>query len=226
LAQLARDFNLDGKAAYWLEATIANVITDLEENEDRRSRTPPPSKLKSRLKKLESLLFDLKEEMERGSAEMIHFLPHETLARIGLAMNFSTMGEALGENVSPKRIDDKIRAGISDGQTVTLAQLEKESRPAREVLGLKHGDKILRHFIDAIHEPLRRWLELDKQNKGDAPARAVRRYLIYWLALSAPRILGKKPGVSQTGPFVELCAVVLRACGESDEGVEKLSLKW
>ncbi len=219
-AELVRDLNLDGEQAWALGVTLRHVAQDFEDYEAMRARLPPTGRLKSRLKALEKQLGLLREEMDRAAADMIHFLPHDTLARIGLAMNFTTIGAALGEDVFPKREDDKIRALISEGTGITLAQMEMRTTPYREVLGLKRGDQILRHFIGAIHDPLKLWVELDKRNPGGQTAEPIRWRLVYWLAWSAPEIIGRDAAIAKGGPFVRLCAAVLRACGESDEGIE------
>ena len=137
--------------------------------------------------------------MDRAAGDMIHLLPNDVLTRIGLAMNFTTIGAALGENVFPKREDDKTRALIAKGEALPLAELERRTAPYREALGLKRGDEILRRFIADVHEPLTRWVELDKQNRGGAKAKVVRNQLICWRAWSAPEIIGAEAAIAKTG---------------------------
>ena len=219
-AELVRDLKLNEKQARALEVTILHVAQDFDDYSARRLRVPPRSRLKARLKKIEEKLRRLREEMDRAAGDMIHLLPNDVLTRIGLAMNFTTIGAALGENVFPKREDDKTRALIAKGEDITLAELERRTAPYREALGLKRGDEILRLFIADVHEPLTRWVELDKQNRGGAKAKVVRHQLIYWLAWSAPEIIGAEAAIAKTGPFVRLCGATLSACGQSARGVE------
>ena len=95
------------------------------------------------------------------------------------------------------------------------------TRPLREAVGLNHGHLILTYLIERIHAPLKRWVELDRLNKGGRKPNAVRRHVIYRLAEAAPDILGKAASVSTTGKFVELCCAVLVACGLPESGIAK-----
>jgi len=114
-----------------------------------------------------------------------------------------------------------IERTLAEGQQITMAALDEFSRPRREALGLKHGHLMLKHFIDAIHAPLQKWVALDRLNKGGRPPQAARAYLIYRLAEAAPGIIGKSATIASTGPFVTLCSLVLPACGLSAKGVAK-----
>jgi hypothetical protein len=91
----------------------------------------------------------------------------------------------------------------------------------REALGLKNGHVILQHFIERIHTPLARWIELKSRDKGGRPADAVRNYFIYQLAEAAPEIIGKPARVAVTGKFVDLCTSVFQACGLPEDGIGK-----
>ena len=152
---------------------------------------------------------------------MGYFLPNDTLGYIGRSLTFSAIGEALGENVFPQHLDSLIGQMVADGKQITMAALEQEGISKREVLGLQHGHLILKHFIDAINAPLKKWLEIDKLNKGGRPPQMARTVLIHRLAEAAPDIIGKRAPVAATGAFVTLCSLVLPACGLSAKGVEK-----
>ena len=152
---------------------------------------------------------------------MEFFLPSDTLGFIGESLTFSAMSEALGRDVFPKDYDFQIQVKQSEGKRITLAFLEKDTRPRRGALGLKHGHLILTYLIEGIHRPLERWIELDRLNKGGRNPDAVRQYLIYHLAEAAPAILGKAASISSTGEFVDLCSAVLVACGLPESGIAK-----
>ena len=152
---------------------------------------------------------------------MEFFLPSDTLGFIGESLTFSAMSEALGRDVFPKDYDFQIQVKQSEGKRITLAFLEKDTRPRRGALGLKHGHLILTYLIEGIHRPLERWIELDRLNKGGRKPDTVRTYLIYRLAEASPDILGKAAAVSTTGKFVDLCSAVLVACGLPEIGIAK-----
>jgi hypothetical protein len=181
---------------------------------------PSRDLLIDRLETFEKALHGLLKECRRNAGLMHSFLPHNTLAYIGQSLTFSAIGEALGRNVFPKNFNIKFKVK-SQGEPVTFALMDELSRPRRETLGLEHGHLILTHFIQAIHAPFARWLELSRQNKGGRPANAVRRYLIYRLAEAAPDVIGSPATVAVTGTFADLCTSVLQACGLPEAGIAK-----
>ena len=152
---------------------------------------------------------------------MEHFLPHDTLAYIGRSLTFSGMSEALAKDVFPKNFQFQIERMAPEGTSITLPLIEDRSRPMREALGLKHGHLLLAHFVDQVYAPLKKWVELDRLNKGGRPPQIARRIFIRELARAAPNIVGRKATIATTGRFVNLCSAVLLACGLPAEGVEK-----
>jgi hypothetical protein len=152
---------------------------------------------------------------------MEHFLPNDTLAFIGQSLTFSAASEVLGRSVFPKKCDLEINRMQAQRERITLESIEAFSRPMRETLGLKHGHLILAHFIERIHAPVARLVELKRSDEGGRPADAARNYLIYQLAEAAPDIIGKPATVATTGRFVGLCTAVLVACGLPEAGIEK-----
>jgi hypothetical protein len=158
---------------------------------------------------------------------MDRFLPHDMMAHIGRSFTLSAIVDALGEEVCPKNssaVAVRMLADVSrlaKENHTSMVALDEPSRARREALGLKHGHRILQHFIDAIHAPLRNWVELDKLNKGGRTPALARKYLIYCLAYEAPHIIGKPAAISTTGSFVGLCRLLLPTCGLSTRGIEK-----
>jgi len=110
---------------------------------------------------------------------------------------------------------------VSQKVKITMSRLEARYASERQTLGIKHGHTILNHYINSLWEPLKKWVELNKLNKGGRPPKLARNYLIDQLAERAPELIGEPAAVSTTGEFVEFCAKVLSACRLSTQGVEK-----
>ena len=218
---MVRDLKLTPKQALALAIMLEHLSADLAQEQARRDAMPR-ARLVTRFKSIEAKLNELISEMDRAKKDLIHFLPHKSLAEIGGAMTFESMEKALGHEVVPKHYQEGVLAKLEQNLPVSPAAMKHAAFSARELLGLKHGDVILRDFLGRVHEPMRLWIEQDKQNKGGKPAQILRRYVVYYLARSAPEIIGRNAGVSETGPFVELCAAVLRALRLSDVGVGKI----
>jgi len=215
---LVCDLKLNESQANELRITIGHVILDLRSHRARRAERP---ELVVRLKRLEKAFERLQSEMNRSAHLMDKFLPLQMLERIGNSSTFSAMGEALGKDVSPKDADSVIRQMVSQEDKITMSRLEARYASERQTLGIKHGHSILNHYIKSLWEPLKKWVEADKLNKGGRPPEVARNYLIDQLAERAPELIGRPATVSTTGEFVEFCAKVLSACRLSTEGVEK-----
>jgi len=216
-ANIVRDCKLTDAQANTLKITLKEALDDI----DRYQKRPSRDVLVKHLKLFEEALKRLQDECQRSAKLMEFFLPSDTLDFIGESLTFSAMSEALGRDVFPKNYDFQIQVKQSQGKRITLASVERDTRPGRRALGLKHGHLILPYLIERIHGPLERWMELDRLNKGGRKPDAVRRYLIYRLAEAAPALLGKAASVSTTGKFVDLCSAVLVACGLPESGIAK-----
>ena len=215
---LVRDLKLNEQQANELRIVIWHVILDLKLY---RARQAERAELVVRLKRLEKAFERLQSEMNRSAHLMDKFLPLQMLEHIGNSSTFAAMGEALGKDVSPKDADGVIRQMVSQKVKITMSRLEARYASERQTLGIKHGHTILNHYINSLWEPLKKWVELNKLNKGGRPPKLARNYLIDQLAERAPELIGRPATVSTTGEFVEFCAKVLSACRLSTQGVEK-----
>jgi hypothetical protein len=218
---IIRDLKLTSAQARTLKDVLDSAIADIRRYRQKLENEPDRAELVRRLKRFAKFLRYLRDECGRAVHLMQHFLPHDTLAYIGQSLTFSAMSEALGRDVFPRHLDLKIEHMRASDKRVTLAFLEQDTRATRQALGLKHGNLFLTQFIERLHGPLTRWIELDRQNKGGRPANAVRGYLIYRLAEATPDIIGELASISSTGTFVELCTAVLVACGLPEAGIAK-----
>jgi hypothetical protein len=218
---IIRDHKLPPAQERTLKDVVDSALADISHYRQWLRDRPDRTALVRRLKNLTRVLGHLRDECGRSVDLMQHFLPHDALAFIGESLTFSAMSEALERDVFPGHLDLKIERMRASDERITLASLEQATRPMREALGLKHGNLLLRHFIEGLHAPLAKWIELDQLNKGGRPSNAVRDFLMYRLAEAAPEIVGKPAAVSSTGPFVDLCSDVLVACGLSETGIGK-----
>jgi hypothetical protein len=220
-ANIVRDCKLTDAQANTLESTLKEALDAIERYCSKLQERPSRDVQVKHLKLFEKALKRLQNECQRSAKLMEFFLPSDTLGFIGESLTFSAMSKAVGRDVFPKHYDFQIDIKQSQGKRITLASLERDTRPMREAVGLKHGHLILTYLIEGIHGPLERWIEVDTLNKGGRKPDAVRTYLIYRLAEASPDILGKAAAVSTTGKFVDLCSAVLVACSLPESGIAK-----
>ncbi len=219
---LIKRFHLNDDQAHNLTVVLQQVIADLDQFRATMDAMPKRSQLVSRIKRLEKAFGNVASELKRAEKDLSHLLPHNVGSFIGLAMNFTAMGQALGKEEFPVFVDLEIERGIRDNRHLTQKQIEEAGNPKRESLGLNHRHVLLPYLINGMHEPLRLWVELDRKNKGGRTPNMLRRYLAYWLVYEADGILGKKPTISQSGKFVEFCEAVFEACRLSYDGLDKI----
>ena len=219
---LIKRFHLSDDQAHNLTVVLQQVIADLDQFRATMDAMPKRSHLVSRIKRLEKVFGHVAGELKRAEKDLSHLLPHDVGSFIGLAMNFTAIGQALGTEEFPVFVDLEIERGIRDYRLLTQKQIEEAGNPKRESLGLNHSHVLLPYLINGMHEPLRLWIELDRKNKGGRAPNMLRRYLAYWLIYEAEDILGKKPTIAQSGKFVAFCEAVFEACRLSYDGLDKI----
>ena len=218
---IVHDLKLTTAQERELEITIRHVLADIESYQAAKSKRPPRRPLVAALKRLEKALGRVQYEMARSEHLMKHYLPSNTLEFIGKSFTFTAIQKAVTKGIFTISFDHEIQSTIERNSSVTMADLEEYYCNERVVLGYKHGGEILRYFIDVIYADLNSWVELDRLNKGGRPANIFRRYIIQRLAERAPLIIGKSATTTAKGKFLELCIVVLPACGFHSKGIEK-----
>lgn len=219
---LIKRFRLSDEQAHNMTVVLQQVIADLDQFRATMDAMPKRSQLVSRIKRLEKAFGHVAGEFKRAEKDLPHLLPHDVGSFIGLAMNFTAIGQALETEEFPVFVDLEIERGIRDNRHLTQKQIEEAGKPKRESLGLNHSHVLLPYLINGMHEPLRLWVELDRKNKGGRAPNMLRRYLAYWLIYEAEDILGKKPTIAQSGKFVEFCEAVFEACRLSYDGLDKI----
>ena len=201
-----------------LEETITDIHSRIINYNLAIQDLPLRSERKKELVAFEKLLRKLRECLEAFGDDIDNILPSEMRAQIGLLSDFLTAEEAFGDKTYSKRADQKLEQAVFLRCALNLEKIENELRHSRESMGLQVGGKIMRNFIQKVHDPLREWVELERLNKGGAPANMTVRLIVHELACAAPGIIGKRAAIKKDGPFVRLCSAVLRACGLPDEG--------
>ena len=219
---LIKRFRLSDDQAHNLKVVLQQVIVDLDQFRTVMDVMPKRSQLVSRIKRLEKVFGNVASELKRAEMDLPHLLPHDIGSFIGLSMNFTAIGQALGKEEFPVFVDLELARGTQENRLLTQKQIETAGNPKREALGLNHSNILLTYLMNGIHEPLRLWVELDRKNKGGRTPNMLRRYLAYWLIYEAEDILGKKPMIAQNGKFVEFCEAVFEACSLSYDGLDKI----
>ena len=75
-----------------------------------------------------------------------------------------------------RRRGDEAKRLAASGLEVRVADLETRFLYQRRTLGLKHGAQLFAHLINRINQPIKRWLDVDRANRGGRPPTMVRDY--------------------------------------------------
>jgi hypothetical protein len=219
--ELVRNLKLSKEQEKCLASVLRNALVDIETAGEIQKRIPDRGDLKMRLKKFETYLKSLRNEVERSSHVLVNIFPLETLESLGSLFTFSTIGEAIHKEVFPASFNIDLEHLRIKNESFGLEAIEKLYEGERSDYGLTHTAPLLLHVINLLLAPLQKFLELDKLNKGGSPPNATRRFLVERLAAAAPIIIGRRAPVSVTGAFVSLCEQVLPACGLPASGIDK-----
>jgi len=202
-----------------LEKVLYHLREDISDYNKKTRETGLRSENKRRLVELEKSLAKTRYFLERYQDGMDNWLPFDLREEIGLLSNFIFAEEQLEVQTYSARIDREIIDAAYQQRPLLIKDIEDKLIASRKSIGLLAGHRILLKMVQRLHEPLRKWRILERSNKGGTPADKTMRAVVYWLAWSAPGILGRKAAKAKTGPFVKLCAAVLRACGAPNESV-------
>ena len=211
-----KEFVLSAEQERALKETITNINGYIIKYNTLMKKIGPRSERKKKLLALEKSLDKVRFYVEHFGDDMDNWLPSEACAQIGLLSDFLTAEQVLGETKYSMRINQRIEQEIFLKSSVNIEKIDKELSFSRESIGLLVGGKILRNFIQKIHDPLRDWVELERLNKGGAPGNMTVRLIVRELARWAPEIIGVRAAIKKEGLFVRLCSAVLIACGLPD----------
>src|SRR5262249_1146145 len=130
-ANIVRDCKLTDAQANKLEITLKEALDYIDSYYSKLQNRPRRDVQVKHLKVFEKGIKSLRNECQGGAKLMEFFLPSDTLGFIGESLTFSAMSEALGRDVFPKNYDFKIQVKQSQGERITLASLEQDTRPTR-----------------------------------------------------------------------------------------------
>lgn len=101
------------------------------------------------------------------------------------------------------------------------AAIETELQSYRANVAARSAPELLKTLLHALRQPVLRFLEIERTNRGGAPSMIYRNYVVTRLAPVYERLWRKRPTPTPEGQFVLLCELVLGAIGLDTEGTDK-----
>jgi hypothetical protein len=220
--ELKENLCLSRPQAVALEEVLRDVDADLKIYRASQQKRPNRPDMLLNLNKTLRLAKALQRQIQRPGGDLLDFMPHEGLRQIAALLTFSAITDARGKDAFPKDFAADMRALEKDlGHSPNLVEIESAYASKRAEFGLTNPAELLSHFLDTLIQPMESLVEFNRHDGGGRPISAERRYLIEQLVDAMPAIIGERPTASLTGRCVNLCELVIVACGLPSEGVDK-----
>jgi hypothetical protein len=219
--QLVREYQLTESQANELAIVMSHLLADAEAYINTLGQLAPRKRRVERLKRMEKAFHRLHYEVRTSGELMDQFLPSETKEALGRALTFAAISKAIGEEKVPRNFNHFKELIIDRDGQLTMQALEAEFEPQRRTLGIEFGHLLFAALMDELYRPFARWVELEKEHKGGAPAKFLRNLIIQRLAEVSQGLIGTRATTTAGGRFEKLCNSVLLAMGQSNEGLDK-----
>jgi hypothetical protein len=224
--ELATDFHLSPRQAWFLEMGVKETLADIRSYQIVLARMPSRDERHAEVKdriKFEALMGNLVSFLESRPGFLEKILPNETLEELGESSSFTGISRALRRNVLPKE-GDLLKDYLQRDAPFNIASAEAFYAREREDYALRHGTRLLLYYLGVARKPNETWLAQNAANRGGRPANSERREMIATLIEAAPDVLGCEPPMSVGSKFIALCERVLTLCGFDEEGIDKAVL--
>jgi len=181
---------------------------------DRRQINKYLGALSKQLGNLDQHLADL----DPSTTQVIRRLLSGPLAELLSHRGFAELlDEPMSYYISSHVLSSR-KATSRDGQARAI---ESELQSYRGNVAARSAPDLLKRLLRALRQPVLHFLEIERGNRGGAPAKIYRNYVIARLAPVYERLWHKTPTSTPEGDFVSLCELVLDAIGLDTEGTDK-----
>ena len=181
---------------------------------DRRQINEYLVALSKQFEKLDKKLADLDPSTTQVICRLLggplaELLSHRGFAELlDMPMSYQVSGRVLTSREATSR-DGPARA------------IETELQSYRANVSARAAPDLLKRLLRALRQPILHFLEIERGNRGGAPSKIYRNYVIGRLAPVYKDLWHKAPVSTPEGKFVLLCELVLGALGLDTEGTDK-----
>jgi hypothetical protein len=195
------------------------MMAEMAQGRNRKERLRYIDTLSKLLKKLEMRLMDRDPDTDALLRRQLGERLGELLSHRGFEQLIQTSpGYRVGSRFPSAREDISRDDGLYEAY-------EQEMLPRRVNLGEERAPRLLIALVRTLHEPLARFLEIERKNKGGSPGKLYRNYVIQELAPIYQHVHGEVPTTTHSGDFVTMCDSVLGAIGLETDGVEQAAAR-
>ena len=214
--EIVGNLELDARQAHELDIVLRHAKADLQAVADRVPARDERGELVAALEALSKALGAVENVVRGRLPELSDALPHASGSAIGDMLTVREIEIALDKKLFTPNLDELQTSPEAPG-TLSASEIDAATASMRQAQGIAAGAELLAHIVKRVHEPVRKWLEADRSNRGGRPPDHIREHLIFALAKKSNVIIGEPP--TSNGRFLALCDEVFRACDRSTDGL-------
>jgi hypothetical protein len=220
--EIDKTLRLDTEASKFLWDVVQRLVNDIEQHasmQAERSQGKNRHQQLAYIRKISRSLTELMNNLANGDANTDRIIR-------------SQLGTTLGELLSHRGFEQLIRTSPSYEISIHCTRessmregpyraFEEEMIQRRISIARRRAPDLLLELVRNLNDPLVRFLEIERQNRGGAPGRPYRNYVISELAPTYERVWGKSPTSTPRGRFATMCELILDAIGLETDGTDK-----
>lgn len=156
-------------------------------------------------------------ELDPSTTQVIRRLLGVRLAEL---LSHRGFAELLDEPMSYHVSSHVLKSREATSRDGPARAIETELQSYRANVSARSAPDLLKRLLRALRQPVMHFLEIERGNRGGAPSKIYRNYVIGRLAPVYEDLWHKAPVSTPEGKFVLLCELVLGAIGLDTEGTD------
>jgi hypothetical protein len=212
----------DAAAVLWREVDqIVEEITRHQRVSEQKTQGRDRSQINKYLRALSKQLENLDKHLADLDPSTAQFTRRLLGGRLAELLSHRAFAELLDEPMSYQVSSHVLRSREATSHNGLARAIETELQSYRANVSARAAPDLLKRLLRALREPVLHFLEIERGNRGGAPAKIYRNHVIDRLAPVYERLWHKAPVSTPEGKFVLLCELVLQAIGLDTEGTDK-----
>jgi len=220
--EIDETLSLDTEASKFLWDEVHRLVSDIVRHASMQAELSQGRNRGEQLayiRKVSASLTKLANNLTNGDANTDRIIQSQLGTRLGGLLSHHGFEQLI--RTSPSYEIDTRWTRESSMREGPFRGFEEEMLQRRIIMARQMAPKLLLELVRNLNDPLLRFLEIERQNRGGTPGKLYRNYVISELAPTYERIWGKSPTSTPGGPFVTMCEQILAVIGLDTEGADK-----
>jgi hypothetical protein len=217
------ELRLDQEASTFLWKQVARIVGDINRHAEAIAQSAKGKNRREIIKYIKTLsrrLILLENHLSDRDANIDAVLRSQLGSRIGELLSNQAFEELIHQSPGYGVSSRFPPARVSERDDGLYRAWDREALERRVNIARRYTPNLLATFVSDLNRPLRRLLEVERQNKGGAPGKHYRNYVITELTPIYRQIYDENPRTTPEGKFATLCSLVLEELGMPIDGLE------